>query len=239
MQDQRAWIDETVVELRLRDVRGEAIGDAVAQVESHCADSGERPQQAFGDPREYARRLEFSPDDLVDGSPREWIRAFTPVITGLVGFSVFLDVVTAVLRHEPVVVSRGDVVAAAAFVVLLVALTRFLRAMLESPLNTALMFGGAGCLLVAPPMLWRTPVAAVPWWAGLLVAVPALAASVVTARSQRDQGDPVVVPFEGDRYGSGSSRHATARRVATEWVFVIASVVVGLLLWALYVGLGG
>lgn len=36
----QAWYDELVLTLRLRNVRGAAIGDAVAEVRSHCADAG-------------------------------------------------------------------------------------------------------------------------------------------------------------------------------------------------------
>lgn len=46
---------ELIFALRLRDVPGEVIGDAVAQVESHVADTGEDPVSAFGPAREYAK----------------------------------------------------------------------------------------------------------------------------------------------------------------------------------------
>ena len=49
-----AWRDAFVLELRLRDVPGPQIGDALAEVDAHCADSGQSPQEAFGDPVHYA-----------------------------------------------------------------------------------------------------------------------------------------------------------------------------------------
>lgn len=36
-----AWTEQLLLELRLRDVQGAAIGAALAEVESHCAESGE------------------------------------------------------------------------------------------------------------------------------------------------------------------------------------------------------
>lgn len=48
----KQWLDEMIIELRLRNVRGPAIGDAVAAVETHCAESGESATEAFGHPRE-------------------------------------------------------------------------------------------------------------------------------------------------------------------------------------------
>lgn len=36
---------------------GALIGDLLAEVDAHCADSGEDPQHAFGDPAGYARAV--------------------------------------------------------------------------------------------------------------------------------------------------------------------------------------
>lgn len=45
---------ELVVALRLRDVPADRVGEIVAEVESHVADTGEDPVEAFGPPKEYA-----------------------------------------------------------------------------------------------------------------------------------------------------------------------------------------
>jgi hypothetical protein len=45
---------ELVQALRLRGVPPERIGEVVAEVESHVADTGEDPREAFGPAREYA-----------------------------------------------------------------------------------------------------------------------------------------------------------------------------------------
>ncbi|MEX5721277.1 HAAS signaling domain-containing protein [Geodermatophilus maliterrae] len=45
---------ELVQALRLRDVAPERIGDIVAEVESHVAETGEDPREAFGPARDYA-----------------------------------------------------------------------------------------------------------------------------------------------------------------------------------------
>lgn len=34
------WFDEMATELRLCEVRGDAIGDAIAEVETHCQEAG-------------------------------------------------------------------------------------------------------------------------------------------------------------------------------------------------------
>jgi hypothetical protein len=43
-----------IVALRLRDVPADRVGEIVAEVESHVADTGEDPVEAFGPAREYA-----------------------------------------------------------------------------------------------------------------------------------------------------------------------------------------
>lgn len=49
------YIDNLIVALQLRGVPGEKIGQIVAEVEAHVAESGEDPGDAFGKPRDYAR----------------------------------------------------------------------------------------------------------------------------------------------------------------------------------------
>lgn len=55
----KRWLDDFTMELRLRDVPGSVIGDALETVESHLRDSGESAVDAFGDPTTYADSLEL------------------------------------------------------------------------------------------------------------------------------------------------------------------------------------
>ncbi|MEK8228436.1 hypothetical protein NKG05_23990 [Oerskovia sp. M15] len=48
-----------MIELRLLDVPGDVLGAALAEVESHCAESGEKASEVFGDPVAYARSLDL------------------------------------------------------------------------------------------------------------------------------------------------------------------------------------
>lgn len=72
-----------IMALRLKDLPGERIGHIVAEVESHVADSGEDPTEAFGSAREYAARL-------TAGRPREpwWHLALTVVPAAIAGWFV-------------------------------------------------------------------------------------------------------------------------------------------------------
>lgn len=49
------YIDNLMFALRMRNVPGEKVGQIVAEVEAHLAESGEDPVDAFGKPREYAK----------------------------------------------------------------------------------------------------------------------------------------------------------------------------------------
>lgn len=50
----KKYTRQLIFGLRLRDIPGDVIGDALAQVESHVANTGEDPVAAFGPAREYA-----------------------------------------------------------------------------------------------------------------------------------------------------------------------------------------
>ncbi|PWB97215.1 hypothetical protein [Homoserinimonas hongtaonis] len=51
----KGWVEQFVLEQRLIGVSGKRIGDSLALVESHVAESGESAQAAFGDPQAYAK----------------------------------------------------------------------------------------------------------------------------------------------------------------------------------------
>jgi hypothetical protein len=82
----RQWCEDFVVELRLRGVPGPEIGERLAEVEGHCAETGETPQQAFGDPTGYARRIdEESSPERVTGVWKVAALASAQVLAMLVG----------------------------------------------------------------------------------------------------------------------------------------------------------
>jgi hypothetical protein len=52
---------ELILALRMRELPGDRIGEIVAEVESHVADTGEDPHEAFGPAREYAAHVSGRP----------------------------------------------------------------------------------------------------------------------------------------------------------------------------------
>ena len=100
-QTNESWIEEFILALRLRDVRGDAIGDATEVVRGHIADSGQDAHEAFGDPSFYAKQLDL---------PRQPnLRPGSPVIMGpaisLTGLLVFAQSISAVFAGTPMEVS--------------------------------------------------------------------------------------------------------------------------------------
>lgn len=79
----RRWFDDFTVELRMLDVPGDAIGDTVASAREFLADSGETPQDAFGDPRAYAESLELPRSPA---SPSAMAALLVPTCLGMLGF---------------------------------------------------------------------------------------------------------------------------------------------------------
>lgn len=48
------WRDDLILHLRLKNVPGDRIGDILFEIDSHLAESGETPEDAFGEPKRYA-----------------------------------------------------------------------------------------------------------------------------------------------------------------------------------------
>jgi hypothetical protein len=77
MTDLETYRSRLLLALRLRDVPGPRIAEALAEVDSHVADTGEDPTEAFGSPADYARRLHGALDpDAVTGL-RGFLRGLT------------------------------------------------------------------------------------------------------------------------------------------------------------------
>lgn len=74
---------DLILALRMRELPGDRIGDIVAEVESHVADTGEDPRDAFGPAKEYAATL--------TGQPRarwSWRDVLIAIVAGAAGWLV-------------------------------------------------------------------------------------------------------------------------------------------------------
>ena len=71
-----AYLENLLIQLRLLDVSGERIGQILAEVETHGADTGlEDPVDAFGEPGEYAAACVAAANSpIAQGGSRHWLR---------------------------------------------------------------------------------------------------------------------------------------------------------------------
>jgi hypothetical protein len=164
----RGWTDEFVLALRLRDVTGNQIGDALALVESFCADSGESAQDAFGPASAYAASLTVATGA---GSPTpSSVRASSLIarnVVGVVAVVVTSSAVAAWVRGAAMEVRWSDVVLLTGTVIL-----------------TALAIRRFDSL--APALLTRF------WRTAPLVATPPSALLLVALATRRLSPDPVL-----------------------------------------------
>src|SRR5690606_1217785 len=100
---ERAWRDAFVVELRVRDVPGRSIGEALGEVEAYCADSGEDAPSAFGDPVAYAGSLA----EALPTRRRLPLRDGAAVVVQTAGVMGVVWSVPPWLHGEDLVASRG------------------------------------------------------------------------------------------------------------------------------------
>lgn len=158
----KAWRDAFIVELRLRSVPGQTIGDALMTVETHVAESGESAETAFGDPRAYAREI------ATDSTGGGWsVGAMTVIssLLGLVGMLLTVRALTSWLEGEPVGVTTGEL--AGLVVLILLASTLFftatLRLLVEHrwlalPVPAVLVGGLVGLYIAFGEPLFELPV---------------------------------------------------------------------------------
>lgn len=229
----KTWIDDLVLELRLRDVKGDVIGDVVASVEQHVAESGETPLEAFGDPREFGRDLDFREDQLVKNriDARGWLRIGGSVLAGLTAMILVTPVVTAHRLGRDAGVSWGDLATIGIFL-----FTLALFAVAFGPLvrraNLGTLVGVVSLLgVVAANVLLQDVAFSLPVWLGAVLIMVLLVVSVVGAWGRHDQKDEVIDPVSGeDRYG-GRGKLATMLAPAMAWSFVVITILFGILSW--------
>jgi hypothetical protein len=210
-----AWCSDFVLELRLRDVPGPVIGDRLAEVEGHCADTGEAPSQAFGDPTDYATRIDLdSNPERAQGVRTVTAAATVQVLALLVGTSA----VPAWARGEAFTYNLGQVLCLVPTLLLLLGLPLLLRPMVRhpwtigGPLVTVVLLGAGGAALFDRadlPTVAQLPAPAVA--VGLFAAVLVLAwvsyralarsagEDLVTSPLDRPTGQPTATDGHGRR----------------------------------------
>ena len=216
----KKWFDELTVELRMRDVFGHAIGDAVASARELLIDTGQSAEEAFGPARAYAASL-----DLPRGSGRDWVtRGLWTSMFGLLAFSLFVQAVGAWIQDELLLITPAQLVLAAALGGLVALLPLYLLAAIRRPWLLVLLFAiGAGCGFLWSAMTPATSAEAwlsldpLPWLLGSAVAMVLLSVWNTIQTLRRGNIDDITEPIPA-RPAAG----IRGRRVfvmLTNWLF--------------------
>ena len=217
----RRWFGDFVVELRLLDVPGDAIGDAVASAQEFLADAGGTPAEVFGDPRSYAASLDLPRSRM---SRSGWTALMVPTCLGLVSFLAVAAAVSSADASVEVTVPGFLTALTALF--LLACAPLYLGFLLRGPLWRAGLAGAAVFglqvsvwLLAGNVVLFALP--AVP--TALVGGAVLLATSLWAQFSKRFSDDPVLEPLSGP--GRSSSFGQTLLGVLGNWMLFLAAAV--------------
>ncbi|WP_131103767.1 hypothetical protein [Ornithinimicrobium sufpigmenti] len=226
---EKAWRDDFILELRLRSVNGQAIGDALMTVETHVAESGASAHEAFGQPKAYAGEIASATAAAGSG----WAVSATTIagsLLGLLGMFLSVAAFTGWLEGEPVEVSTGGLVGFG--LVILLASTAFFTATLRLlaehrwivlPIPALLVGALVGLFVLLEEPLFELPVPAVAA-AGIILLVASVALSWAEQPADLDQ---VSAP---GRKPSVS----TFSQVAAAAIFPLMTLVLLLLTWVLH-----
>jgi hypothetical protein len=194
------WRDDLVTELRMRGLPGRRIGEALAEVDAHCADSGQTPDDAFGDPAAYAESLlavhAAAPGQ---GFVTRVLRPTGQAFATLAGVLAFLDGVDAVAHGQPAEVTAGQLTAVAVgtavfpFVITMV----FKPGVFRRRLLLAAVVMVPTWLIAGLVAVWKQPVAHPAAWFVLLTGLFLLTAAWWPVTSERVFADRIIDPRTG------------------------------------------
>jgi hypothetical protein len=211
------WAEDFVVELLLLHIEGARIGAALSEVESHCSDSGQGAQQAFGDPIEYARSLQLPVEG--DHSGRALLRSLAPIGVQIVGASMLNPSFGVWLRGQQLEITTGHFVNQLILLLGLAAICRFADALYRMLIHhpvlggilvfSACMATTASCvvsLILLDDVIWRVPAG----W-GVAAGAATLAGGVVwaVARLRAHGSDEVRITSPFETADTASSKKST------------------------------
>ena len=216
----KKWFDELTVELRMRDVFGHAIGDAVASARELLIDTGQSAEEAFGPARAYAASL-----DLPRGSGRDWVtRGLWTSMFGLLAFFLFVQAVGAWIQDELLLITPAQLVLAAALGGLVALLPLYLLAAIRRPWLLVLLIAiGAGCGFLWSAMRPATSAEAwlsldpLPWLLGSAVAMVLLSVWNTIQTLRRGNIDDITEPIPAQPAAGIRGRRVFV--MLTNWLF--------------------
>ena len=225
--DNRDWLDLFTIELRLLDVSGSDIGDALASAREFLADSGSRADECFGTPQVYAAELALPA--LPQAKKSVDAAALRAAVGGL-GLMLSTIAVGPALRGQQADAGPVDLAVIGGLLLAILLLPRYFPRLVRLPQRT-LFVVGALTFLVPVLLYWMQgdaslfPLPAVPLviLAGLLLLLPAMwnqFRPVITG------SDPIVEPVVLPATQSDPAREPHWSRAFlffTNWMLVIAA----------------
>lgn len=192
------YVNQLVLALRMRDVPGERIGQVVAEVEAHVAESREAPVDAFGSVEQYAERVLAALDQPAITRHRRVLRGMLTAWPITLAAMLVTDGVAGLAFDQQVELNAGKLVLfgllppAAAFLVQLIG--RQKRPSWPTGLGVALLLAG---VFSVPWLLPQRVLATYPAWAALTAGVLLVAGTVPWAI----RPDRIIDPRDGrNRY---------------------------------------
>jgi hypothetical protein len=195
------WRDNLIIELRLREVPGDRIGQVLAEVDGYCTDSGQTPTEAFGDPITYAQSLidVHAPGRHPGDAVRKVLLPTAQAFATLAGVFALLSGMDGLVHSDPAEVTAGQLVGVAAGTAMfpLVIAVVFRPALFRRRWALGIVVAAASMVPAAPVVLWSTPVAHVSAAATLTAALFLLAAAWWPTASDRVFADRIIDPRTG------------------------------------------
>jgi hypothetical protein len=181
-----SWLRDFTLLLRTRGVDGARIGDALAEVESHCDDSGQEPMEAFGEPADYAASLH-----LPTTKPTNWT---TNVVLPVLGLVIGANLVLGAVLHwsSGVAITVGVVASMVVFVAFVALLIGFFGKVVTSRGALIAWFGAGFVLMVALPLVLPQALATVHPVIALVLGLVFVALGLMAVR--QIPADPIVDP---------------------------------------------
>jgi hypothetical protein len=173
------WRDTFLTEARLRGMPGAQIGDVLAEIDTHCRDSGQSPEVAFGDPVRYAQTVSSRIATSASADRRRLWTNTAIAAAGLVGVMALLDGVEALSQRDRAAVSIGQLIAAGAGVVVVIATVAVVlrpgrwRRHFHWRIGAALALGMAAVII--PQSVWPQVAFHSPGWPVLCVGIALIA----------------------------------------------------------------
>ncbi|WP_448070842.1 hypothetical protein [Georgenia yuyongxinii] len=222
-----AWENDFVLELRLLDVDGRLIGDALEQVRAHCAQSGESAEEAFGEPGAYARRLEMPTE------PARLAGVLAPSLVGLAGMFVTLAAVQAWDQGEPFTLTVGLLVAIGVVVAAVTLAARHLRSIVDHTAWAIVLATVPLAAAVVAGVLLTAAVVRLPALPIVVLGVALLLGAAITEhRAVAGMADPVVSPV--DAAGAARAQRSARRSgILGAWLMPTGTAVLAVVGWLL------